>query len=290
MKILYSAGDRIGAALQLARFASRVRHDLRIAAHASAHQIVGTIDWCLDALCGRNSYRKPESNELFGRPGAPFVDPDVLAMMMDDVIAWQPDLIISDGEPIVAHLAVTLETTLWYSSPLHLLDGAEWSFSRAPYSSQLKKARRYVRSMPRADRSLVCSPFIGHVKLREGFSWVKPYINEPRQFRCPDTERAVHPGLQLLEKRLPEGVHFSTGETSHVADVLFASQHVHVSPSMHDPETLLNAIFCREHGCGIDLGEVDDERYALRCLDEIIQVTPSSFCEDGPYLHELLEN
>src|SRR3972149_8175654 len=100
MKILYSADNRPGASIQLQRFLSQTKETVRIAAYLPAHRYLEKIDWTLDALRTKNHFRKNQVNELFGYTGLPFVDLENIERLLDDVVAWSPDLVISDAEPI----------------------------------------------------------------------------------------------------------------------------------------------------------------------------------------------
>ena len=57
MRILYSAGNRVGANSQLSRFLQHVgsKHEVKIAAYLRSSESIPHIDWTLDAL----HYNKP---------------------------------------------------------------------------------------------------------------------------------------------------------------------------------------------------------------------------------------
>jgi hypothetical protein len=292
MKILYSADDRPGAGIQLQRFLEHNdTHTIRVAAYMSARRFLPGIDWTLNALKTKNPFRKNQVNELFGYTGLPFVDPDAIEYLLDDIVEWEPDLIISDGEKISAHAASVLDIPLWFCSPLHLLDGVLWDFTQAPYKAALHKTSQQLKALPPADRYLVYSPF-GDIPMRpmlkDDFEWVTPYTKEPKKFQCSDNQRLKQEGFQIFKQRL-DGF-FCAGETSFLSDAIYAGHPVYVSPSADDPESMINALFCQQYGLGVDLGDVGNGRYASRCLANLPIVPSVALSRQGyPKLHQLLE-
>lgn len=293
MKILYSAGNRPGAGIQLKRFLDNcTNHVVRVAAYMSAHKYVPKIDWTLNALKAKNSFNKKEVNNLFGYSGVPFVDLDGVTKLLDDIVEFEPDLIISDGERISAHIASVLDITLWSCTPLHLIDGVVWEFPKAVYKTALASTSGMLRAFQNAKRRLVYSPF-GDVPMRpilvEGFEWVTPYTDLPRKFQCSDNARARSEGLKLFRKHYKGFL--CAGETSFVADVIYNRNHIAISPSPDDAESLLNSLFCEYYGLGTDIGKIDNKRYAISKLDSLHYTTDTVelSLQGYPKLHELLE-
>ena len=181
MSILYSAGDRVGANSQMARLLAHLdkRHIVKIAAYIRSSDSISHIDWTLDSL----NYNKPPHTDdsisnLFGYKGVPFVNIDNTKVFLKEAENFEPDLIISDGEPIAGHIARKIGAPLWYCSPIHLLDGIEWEKGQLRYTDKLSKLRRFLKYFTEPDLHLVYSPF-GDIKfrpyLREGYEWITPF-------------------------------------------------------------------------------------------------------------------
>lgn len=293
MKILYSAGNRASAGVQLKRFLTHAnKHEVRIAAYSLAIQFVPFIDWTLDALQTRNSFKKKEVNDLFEHTGVPNINLESAEQFLDDLSEWMPDIIISDGEPIAAHAAHTLGIELWYCSPLHLLDGVIWEYSKSLYKKELDKTLLQLQAMPAAEKYLVYSPF-GDVAnfplLANGYEWTTPYIKDLKEFRCADLNRCQSPGIERFKKQFSNGF-FCAGETSYIADAFYRNNPVYISPSMTDPEGLLNALFAEQYNVGVDLGSIDNDRYAIRCLKNMPTLPNLELdIQNFPKLHEILE-
>lgn len=182
MKVLYSTGNRIGGDIQLKRFLNNNSHDIKVAAYLRSSGSLTHVDWTLDAL-GHKYCRSSKGaiKELFGHGGVPNIGLGPAAALMEDIYNYDPDLIICDFEPIVAHIAKTLNIKLWYCSPLHMLDGIQWENGQLRYFSLLDKTRKALSRLPEADRTIVYSPF-GDVAfrptLKKGYEWIQPYYRD----------------------------------------------------------------------------------------------------------------
>lgn len=182
MKILYSAGNRVGANSQLYRFLASLpkEHTIRIAAYLKSSHSLAHIDWTLDSLY-HNIISKKKSIELrnlFGHPNVPTINIENATVLLSEAIEFEPDLIISDGEPISAHIAKTLGVELWYCSAVHMLDGIDWGHAQLRYLSLLENTRKALSTMPEPDRIFVYSPFCDvafRPVLKEGYEWMQPY-------------------------------------------------------------------------------------------------------------------
>jgi hypothetical protein len=190
MKILYSTGNRIGGDIQLKRFLRYNEHEVKIAAYMRSSGSLTHVDWTLDAL-GHKYCKgsKTALSELFGHAGIPHIGLTQAVTLMEEIYAYEPDLIICDGEPIVANIAKTLNIKLWYCSPLHLLDGIRWERGQLRYFSLLDKTRKALTRLPKADKTFIYSPF-GDVSfrpmLKEGYEWVRPYYHDVGGSRCSE--------------------------------------------------------------------------------------------------------
>jgi hypothetical protein len=181
MKILYSAGNRLGANVQLHRFLTNLsgEHTIRIAAYVKSSSSIRHINWTLDALHYKivPKKRSKDLQKIFGHK-VPLININNATIFLSEVVDFEPDLIISDGEPISAHIAKTLGVRLWYCSAVHLLDGIDWESGQLRYLSLLENTRKLLSKFPEAEKILVYSPF-GDIKfrptLKNGYEWVEPY-------------------------------------------------------------------------------------------------------------------
>jgi len=181
MKILYSAGNRVGAGLQLYEFLKSTNHEVKVAAYSKSSQLLTHIDWTLDALFHKYSIcDRVKLTELFGTYNIPLSGTKEAQILISDIDDYAPDLVICDGEGLVANIAKSMGIKLWYCSPLHLLDGIKWERNQRRYLSSLEGTRKFLYKLPIADRTLVYSPF-GDVHMRpilkEGYEWVRPYYH-----------------------------------------------------------------------------------------------------------------
>lgn len=183
MKILYSAGNRVGSNSQLLRFLTNLpkEYTVRVAAYVKSSHSLPHVDWTLDALHHNVLSRTQASKlkELFGRGGIPILNLDNTKVLLTEITDFEPDIVICDGEPVVAHIAKTLGIKLWYCSPIHLLDGINWSRDQLRYMSKLIPTRTILSKYPEPDKIFVYSPF-GDVRFRpilqEGYEWMPPYF------------------------------------------------------------------------------------------------------------------
>jgi hypothetical protein len=188
MKILYSVGNRIGGDIQLKRFLSHNEHEIRIAAYLRSSGSLTHVDWTLDAICHKYCRGSREAlKELLGHAGAPHAGLEEITKLMEEIYAYGPDLIICDGEPIIANIAQSFNIKLWYCSPLHLLDGVQWDYGQLRYFSLLDKTRKALSRLPKAEKTFIYSPF-GDIFfrpiLKNGYEWIRPYYHDVGGSRC----------------------------------------------------------------------------------------------------------
>ena len=296
MKILYGAGNRPGANLQLKRFLGHCNLDIRCAAYFHGSDLLECVDWTLDALQSNNSYDKGKLNSLFGYEGAPHIDYNHAQILLEEVYAWKPDLVISDAEPITAHIAKALELRLWYCSPLLLINGIEWERKQHKYSFAIKKMYKTLQTLPQAERKLVYSPFCDismRPRLKDGFEWCKPY-SETESFGKINTmspQRVENDCFKYIQQNLKNNQVLTTGETSFVADAIYSGYNIAVAPAISDPESLTNASLCEYYFLGSDLGEIETSiEYAQHQFDRFLTrpFTNALSIQDWKCLHEIL--
>lgn len=322
MKILYGAAKRYGAALQLDRFLSQTSHKVKIASHYEMSQSINHIDWLLDAVYTTNRRYFNDIEDIFGYKGAPLVRPDNITKFIDDVIAWEPDLIISDGDSITAHIAKLLNIHLIYSSSIHLLDGMAWHRSQFKCLKLLEKASGFIKGLPSADGKLIVSPFgvlAKQPKLKnKSFKWVIPYYRPMGQIKkkngilivMPNTQRrdkivAILKGIgakfdsalpldnDYISKLNSSEFCFTSGESNVVADAIFSGKKLLVAPSKNDTEELLNGLLCEVNGIGKNLGQIElAEKSAPIIIEKAFEWnfrTDHLPLRKGKFLHERIE-
>lgn len=178
MKIVYSAGNRVGADHLISRLLAKQSNEIKIAAHLKSSNSLSHIDWTLDAIYNKyTGCDRAKLVDLFGHTNLPMMGFDQAVQLIQDINDFQPDLIICDYEPIMANIAKTLGVKLWYCSPVHLLDGIKWGQGQIRYSGLLDNTRKTLSKLPKPDRIFVNSPF-GTIQdgpeLKPGYEWVIP--------------------------------------------------------------------------------------------------------------------
>lgn len=178
MKILYAAGNRTGADIQLYRFLENLpsKHTVKIAAYLRSSNSIHTVDWILNAFTkrARKKAKVQMVNQVFRG-----LDKQILNIYINDIKEYSPDVIVCDYEFITSFIAKQLGIKLWYCSPIHLINGIKWKIGEnrkcAPF---IDTVFNNLTLMPKADKYLVYSAF-GDVffrpELKDKYSWVKPY-------------------------------------------------------------------------------------------------------------------
>ena len=175
MRILFGASNNIGSNIMLSRFLENApEHEIRTAAYYKNHRYLHSIDWCLDALYNKQ-YTKNYFKNKYGIAGPP-VDHSLSDMIINDLLEWEPDLVISDCEFFTATVAKVLEVPLWYCSPILQVTGIEHDKKELSVTYKLKQ---YLYSLPEADAYLVYSPLCDIASrpiLKSGYEWIRPYF------------------------------------------------------------------------------------------------------------------
>jgi hypothetical protein len=247
MKILFGAGNFIGSNIMLSRFLNHTdEHDVRIAAYYRNHQYLKSIDWCLDAIqvrCEPNYFK-----DKYGVAGPP-VDHGMSDMIINDLLEWGPELVISDCEFFTAMVAKVLEIPLWYCSPMLQMIGIE--HERKELNTKIMDTiRLYIKSLPQGDAYLVYSPLCdisARPLLKRGFEWVRPYTTSPK-------ELTSEIDISNIQRLIPENSLVTTGETSFVSDCLYSGKSFFISPNPSEIEQVLNAQLLQWYGVAINIG------------------------------------
>lgn len=179
MRIVYSAGNRVGADTQLYRFLKNTSHEIKIAAYIKSSNNLSHIDWTLDALYHKYSKTDKEKIfDLFNSYNIPRVGMNEIEILVEEVSEFNPDLIICDYEPIMSNVASAIGAKLWYCSPVHMLDGIDWGYGKLKYRGLLENTRKALPRLPIPDKTFIYSPFCDFEKapiLKSGYEWIRPY-------------------------------------------------------------------------------------------------------------------
>lgn len=250
MRILYGAGNYIGSNIIASRFLKNApNHQIKIAGYYRNHKYLNTIDWCLDALYQTKFGTKNYFLLKHGVKG-PLVNHDIADVIINDILEFEPELVISDCEIFTAFVAKALEIPLWYCSPMLQLVGIEREY-RDILLGTFRKTKEYIASLPEADAYLVYSPLcdiLSRPILKNTFEWVRPYYETPVELSTESID------FSTFSRALPEGSLISTGETSFVADCLYSGRSFCVSPNPNEQEQLLNAQLLQYYNVAVNIG------------------------------------
>jgi hypothetical protein len=314
MRIIYAAGNRIGAGSQLYRFIQNLpkEHVLKTAAYIKSSYSLPHIDWTLDSLHYNVQYKK--SKEILG-PKTLNVNHNILLSLISDIEQFEPDLIITDDELTVSNIANKLNIKLWYCSPVFLFSGIEWDF-KIRYYSKLFYLYNYLWSFPEAEKTFIYSPF-GDINFRPqikyGYNWITPYhviqqesnyykniaiLNNPiRKKTLSNIINYVYDTEIVSETEYEKKLYgcnkvLTEGETSFIADAIYNEKNVCCFPSLDDVEGLLNSMLLREYSIGEDLSQVElMENYALEAIEKALSRDYNqNFLNKlgSPLLHEVI--
>lgn len=285
MKILYGSGNFIGSNVQAARFLQNAtEHEIRIAAHYRNHRYLKTFDWTLDALY---QIKVGDRNYFFERHGmqGPPVNHAMTDIIIEDLLEWQPELVISDCEFFTAMVAKVLEVPLWYCSSMLQMIGIE--HDRKEINTKiLDKIKTYLDGLPSGDAYLVYSPLCDITSrpfLKTGFEWVRPYSTVPEEITSEEVD------LSMISRALPNRAVLTTGETSFVSDCLYSGRPMYIVPNPSEVEQILNAQLLEWYGCAQNLGRPQSIEFVKRMVEDSISA-PSLSIQNWKQLDERLEH
>ena len=260
MRILFGAGNFIGSNLMLSRFLQHTQDDVRVAAYYRNSRYLQSIDWCLDALSvrGEKNYFKDKC----GTSGPP-VDHSLADMIINDLMEWGPELVISDCEFFTAMVAKVLEVPLWYCSPMLQITGIE--HERKELNTKIMDTTKlYLESLPQGDVYLVYSPLCdiaARPLLKRGFEWVRPYSIVPNEFTTEDID------ISNLQRLIPDNSLVTTGETSFVSDCLYTGKPMFISPNPLEIEQVINAQLMQWYGVAVNIGRSMNMSFVKRQVE-----------------------
>lgn len=286
MKIIYAADDRLGAAYQVADFIANSFDEIKVAAYPKSGRFLTHIDWNLDAI-------KHDKKNLY--------------LLRQDIEKYYPDLVIVDAEPIVATLVSQMDLPIVYCSPLHLLDGLNWSKKSRNYSAVFTKIRQKLMKLPQGVVKFIYSPwdeFSDSFCIKNGFEWVQPYhlenslitssenmlslamVDDPKR-RQNFEEIFKYCSVSIIEdntftdsyqENLCQVKYFlMDGQTRHLSDAIYNNKYPIIFPDVTDGETLLNALLCCNLGVGKNLNQIElMGRPAAKEINQILSTNPDS--------------
>ena len=271
MRIVYSLGKRHSANFQALDFlrATNGLAIVKIAAYVSCVDgYLPKIDLNLDAV----SYDKKN-----------------ISLIYNEIEKFDPDLIIVDGETILASLANMMNIELWSLSSLHILDGVILENGQKSKYKHLVSYTRKVLQNIKANRKFVYSPFgdlYAEPPLRDGYEWVSPrlpykVINKATAILTDSTRKAkLARIISNLDNRFEfcdfgcvseNSVVFSLGESAIIANALKNNNYVLVAPNVsNDAESVINSMIINEYGLGNDLGQIEFmDKYAVQIINKL---------------------
>ena len=306
MRIIYSAGNRRGANVQLFRFINKIstNHNIKIAAYLNSSYSFSHIDWTLDSLHNKYSNKKiSKLKKLINSNYFPIVSVIEAELFLRDIDNFEPDLIICDGEQISALIAQALGIRLWYCSPLLLLTAFSGLDVRIKYRYLLENIRKITGEMPDAERYFIYSPFEilqDKLNIDKKYEWIKPYYYSKEPNSTKNNILAVTPNphrknkikkilncsfdkFSLFSHDLEVNLNkrnkykeclynadwfFTTGETSYLSDAIYNNvKKICIAPDLTDMETLINASLIRAFNLGHEAAQIElMDKYSL---DEI---------------------
>jgi hypothetical protein len=247
------------------------------------HKYLDVIDWCIDGFQNVGFGTLNYFDEYFGVQG-PNINHKLANDVVDDLLMWDTDLVISDCDPFTAAFAKVINVPLWYCSPMLQMIGIEHD-RKGIHSKKLDKIKRHIDSLPSGNAYLVYSPLCDIASrpfLKKGFEWVRPYSNKPNEISTENVD------LSFVLKAISYKGLCNTGETSLVADCLYSGKTTFISPNPNDPEQVLNAQLAEWYGCARNIGRPPNIEFAKKCVDEYCG-TPGLSIQKWKQLDERLD-
>ncbi len=302
MKIVYSVGDRIGTNTQLIRFLENIdkRHEVKVAAYISSSQGVPHIDWTLDALHYNilGTKNKKLLISLFKRESVPSLNLKNASILVKEIGDFNPDLIISDFEPIVSYIAKLYNKKLWYCSSLHLLDGCEWDYDSFDYLYKIDETKKLLKNMPVADKYYIYSSF-GDIffrpTLKSKYQWITPYYKHSENLLKIDNTQRYNKIKYIFNylNEYKEDFFITDGSTSNIADAFYSGKKIIVLPTLNNCENLINAILVKKYNIGTDLGQIElMDRFSVEQFEKSFEKKYNEnylSIQNYPQLHERVE-
>ena len=244
MHILYGSNNTLGSNEILSQFISYTNHEIKTLAYYNNHKYLNNIDWALDSFYYNNKKDRNKLIDLFGTKDIPSINFKNISLVVDELVEWGVDLVISDCEPISAHISKLLGySELWYCSSLLLLYGLKITIP--PPLKQFNKIKNSIKKLPKADKYLIYSIFcdIAGIELGNGFEWIRPYHNE-----------AIKEPSDLI----PDDCILIDGSTPSLARALYSGYGALIQSDPDYADTVINAELAKMYEIGDNLGKIKD--------------------------------
>jgi hypothetical protein len=257
--------------------------DLKIASYFNKLSQVKYRDWILDPLfchpLSPSTSIQQWINGSFGKTNTKKFD-----QLFNDIIEYEPDLIIVDFEPILGMIGNALDIPVWNCSTLNLDFAIDFSHEHKSYKALLRpfKNNWYQYSL-KFHKQLIYSPFYKFsLPIKNKYEWVAPFF-ESYSNEKDSSKLVVHHhrpllkqiancvGLEHLDGKYCADV-ISSGETQLLADIIMnqMAKSLNLAPNLTSLETMINANVISLFGLGYDLGQIElMGNYAKSYLDEI---------------------
>lgn len=277
MRILFGANNFSGSNIMLSRFLENAKdHEVKIAAYYKNNEYLHHIDWCLDGLYNRKS-KLNYFQDKYAIDG-PKTDYQLTNSIINYLLEWQPDIIISDCEIFTASLSNILDIPLIYCSPLLQYTG----LNNKP---SMLNINNIFSLLPPADSYLIYSPLgdtINHHLIKDGFNWVRPYYKEPSKIVENDFD------IDFYNKCIPQDMLLTTGETSFISDCFYNNKKFFISPNHNDYEQLLNANLFQKFGISKNIGRTDNYSFLKNKIAENYEINLNMELKNIKRLDEFL--
>ena len=307
MKIIYSAGNRIGANTQLARFLDNIdkkKHQIKTAAYLKSSYSISNIDWTLNAI---HKNIPKDLIKIFDIYSTRY-NQDVINQLLNDVAVFNPDLIISDNEHIFAQISHEMNVPLWYCSPLLLSEGIDWDFRKKinySYFVNLDLVNKF-QIFPSAEKCLIYSPFCDLKNKPEfrvsrdddwnpicRYDWVRPYFYKPNSNICIDEYSRFKSLHKILKHVDLNDYYFTDGNTNNISDAIYNKKKILISPSLNNKESLLNAILLDRYKIGVDVAQVElMNKFSIEEIENAMETKLNKiqlFNSKNLQLHEMID-
>lgn len=278
LKVLFSAGWQLSSGHTLHGIYTNLikNFEVRVAGRQNVRQFIPYLDWNLEPLFNQNVQRKCSTGELVSGNWIPELHKDTLKELIDEVIRWNPDLIVIDKEPIMIAIANHLKIPSWDISMLNLMWTPEWNQKYFHfYSDPLNNFKRDLSFYANPTKKFIYSNlFKARLNIGEDLEWIQPFSFAPNPVNDQKSVSAlVTSGRPFLNKiftassipvfsslkTLPTSeVWFCSGE-NHLFSELLAhnAQTIHLVPNLKDKEALVNASLIYNARLGKSLGQLE---------------------------------
>lgn len=297
MKILYSVRDSFSAVEQLKLF--KQEHNCKTMGFYNSTNQLEVVDWLLDGLYLNSSPKESLVLTKKYKYKLPKINANLFDFLLEDIKKYNPNLIISDLEPISAFIAKILDIPYWKVSSLHIID-----YAKLPKGllnkSVFNNINYYLRSLPKSNRTFIISPFADfyEFELNKEAEWLCPYYDKNNKIQS-ENFTIIHQSRKKLQQSLAdygldvydnsENLDFKNcnwvltdGLSSNISKALYAGLgNIYSTCNIQDFETQINSSLIEYLDLGKSLPDwnktsekISDSIYHLEQL-KIIKQSPS---------------